>query len=466
MAFNDMNFMLNGPTAVKLYNEAAKDQPIFDYHCHLDPQEIYEDKPYDNIVDIWLGGDHYKWRLMRANGVQEKYITGDASKEEKFQAFAETVSKAFGNPLYHWSHMELKAVFGIEEAITPDNWQAIYEQANAYIQEHGVSPRQLIKDANVNFIGTTDHPLDDLEWHQKLKDEADFETVVAPTFRPDEAFVDHANFQTFTQALAEKTGVDITSFQSFVDAMEARIQFFQEMGCKAADISFGAVEYTEADEATLDSILQKALNGEAITSEEAKQWQTEIFVALNGLYKTYNFASQVHFGPMRNNNTPYSSQTGPDTGFDSMGDQTDLGKNLNAFLDRLSRDGKLPKMIWYPVNPTYNILVANTLQNYQANEEGIQSQLQFGSAWWFADTKLGMLDQMQALAEQGMLANFIGMLTDSRSFLSYQRHDYFRRILCSLVGDWVDKGEVPDNEALLYPFIEGICYSNAEAFFK
>ncbi len=465
MTFNDDNFMLQGEAAKKLY-EIAKDQPIYDFHCHLDPQEIYEDKPFDNIVSVWLGGDHYKWRLMRANGVSEKYITGDASNEEKFKAWIETVSIAIGNPLYHWSHLEMRDVFGIDEVITKDNWKELYDRMNDFIEKNELSPRDLIKQSDVRFIGTTDHPLDDLEWHQKLKEDDSFDTVVAPTFRPDEAFVDHANFAGFTEALAEKTNQEITDFASFMSALGNRIEFFAEMGAQASDMSLAEVVYKEANEDELNEIFGKANNGDKVSTEEAQKWQTAVFIELARLYKENNFVMQIHFGALRDNNTAYSEELGADVGFDSMGDQTDLPVHLNNLLDRLVREDYLPKMIWYNLNPAYNTVLPNTLANFQANEAGVHGKLQFGAGWWYNDTKLGMIDQMDNYADQGILANFVGMLTDSRSFLSYQRHDYFRRILASYIGKWVDDEEVPDSEELLRPIIEGISYKNAEQFFN
>ena len=457
--------MLTGESSKVLY-QIAKEQPIFDFHCHLDPQEIFEDKPYENIVDLWLGGDHYKWRLMRSNGVSEKYITGDGTNEEKFKAWAETVSVAIGNALYHWSHLEMRDVFGIDKVITKDNWKELYDEMNAFIKENELSPRKLIKKSNVAFIGTTDHPLDDLEWHKKIAADDSFDTVVAPTFRPDEAYVSHANFAGFVEALSEKTAIEITDFASFIAAMENRVKFFAEHGAKASDISLDGIVYAAADGETLNTIFNKAVNGEDLNIAEITQWQTEVFLELARLYKENNFVTQVHFGAVRSTNSRYSEKLGPDTGFDSIGDQATLADGLNAILDRLAKEDNMPKMIWYNLNPAYNTVIANTLTNYQANEEGISSKLQFGAGWWFNDTKLGMIDQMDKYADAGILANFVGMLTDSRSFLSYQRHDYFRRILSSYIGKWVDDEEVPDSLDLLRPIIEGISYKNAERFFN
>lgn len=465
MSFNDKNFMLENETSKKLYN-IAKEQPIFDYHCHLDPQEVFEDKPFENIVDVWLGGDHYKWRLMRANGVAEKYITGDASNEDKFRVFAETIEFAVGHPVFHWTHLEMRDAFGIDKYLTSKNWKEIYNELNDYIKNEELSPRKLINRSNVKFIGTTDHPLDSLEWHAKIKEDESFDVVVAPTFRPDEAFVNHANFAGFVDRLRDEAGATITDFNSFVSALEERIKHFVANGAKATDISFGEIAYREADSAELDAIFDKAMNGKDLTQAEEEAWQTEVFVELSRLYKENKLVSQVHFGAIRNNNTKYSDQIGPDSGFDSIDDQVDLGQNLNALLDRLSREDKLPKMIWYNLNPAYNFILANTLQNYQANEEGIKNYMQFGAAWWFGDTKLGMINQMNALADSGMLANFLGMLTDSRSFLSYQRHDYFRRILATYIGEWVESEEIPNDEHLLTTLMENISYNNAYNYFN
>lgn len=465
MVFNDKKFMLTTQAAQKLYDIAEK-QPIFDFHCHLDPKDIFEDKVYDDIVDLWLGGDHYKWRLMRANGIGENEITGSASNLDKFKAWAKTLGRAFGNPLYHWSHLELSRVFGITDVLTETNAEAIYHQMNQYIKENQLSPRKLIKAANVRFIGTTDHPLDSLEWHQKLAVDPHFDTIVAPTFRPDEAYVDHRRFSGFVKELAKITSREINSFSSFMDAMGDRIAYFAEHGCRASDISFGEISFELATETELDSILRDALMNESLTSKQTKQWQTAVFSALCGLYREHGIVAQVHFGAIRNNNSAVFEALGPDVGVDSIGDQVALASSLNQLLNHLSQTGQLPKMIWFNLNPSYNILLANTLMNFQTNEDGIQGKLQFGAGWWFADTKLGMIDQMNAYAEQGMLANFIGMLTDSRSFLSYQRHDYFRRILCDYVGKWVESEEVPADYDALGKLITDICYDNAQTFFE
>lgn len=465
MTFNDKNFMLKNEPAKKLYCKIAE-LPIYDFHCHLDPKEIFEDKVYEDIVDLWLGGDHYKWRLMRANGISEEEITGSASKLDKFKAWARTLERAFGNPLYHWSHLELRQVFGVEELLTEENAERIYHQLNDYLQKHQISPRKLIANARVTFIGTTDHPLDKLEWHKQLADDVRFDTVVAPTFRPDEAFVEHRNFNQFIKRLEEVTEVAVRDFSSFVSALGQRVTYFAQHGCKASDISFTAISYEEATDEELNDILLARLAGKEVSQSGINKWQTAIFRELCRLYKEHGFITQVHFGALRNNHTGLFEQLGPDVGVDSIGDQTGLTANLNRLLDNLVKEKALPKMIWYNLNPSYNIALANTLANFQANEEGRRSQLQFGAGWWFNDTKLGMIDQMNAYAEQGMLANFVGMLTDSRSFLSYQRHDYFRRILATYVGQWIVDEEVPEDYERLGQFVEAISYYNAKEFFE
>ncbi len=466
MSFMNEDFMLTNESAKKLF-AACKDMPIFDYHCHLDPQEIYEDKPFTDITTTWLGGDHYKWRLMRANGVPERLITGDASNEEKFEAWAKTLAKAFGNPLYHWSHLEMFRIFGIEEHMTEDNWKEMYDRMNAVIKEKELSPLKMIKASNVAMIGTTDGPLDTLEWHKKIAEDEKFDGVtVAPSFRPDAAFVEHADFADFTKKLAEITEIKIDNFESFVEAMENRVAYFVEHGCRATDISFSEITFYEDESLDVDEIFNRAIQGETLSREEELVWQTKLFSALSKIYHDYDLISQIHFGARRNNNEKYFPITGPDAGFDSIGDQTALAENLNQLLNHLVMNDSLPKTILYNLNPAYNKVVANAAQNFQANEEGIQSKVQFGSGWWFADTELGMIDQMQVTAEEGLLANFVGMLTDSRSFLSYQRHEYFRRILADLVGTWVEERKVPNDEKLLTEFVQDICYNNVAKYFE
>ena len=336
MGFNDKNFMLTNEAACKLY-EQIKDQPIFDYHCHLDPKEIFEDKVYDNIVDLWLGGDHYKWRLMRAQGISEEEITGSASRLDKFKAFARSLSRAYGNPVYHWSAMELRNVFGVEEVLTEENAESIYNRVNQYLIDKKISPRKLIRDSKVTFIGTTDHPLDTLEWHKKLAADKTFETEVAPTFRPDEAFIEHKNFSSFTQRLSQVTEISIETFKDFISALEQRIAYFAENGCKASDISFTEIVYEETTPEMLDHLLKKVQVGYRPNQLEINQWQTAVFAELCRLYKQYGFVTQVHFGALRNNHTGIYEKLGADVGVDSLGDQVSLAVNMNHLLDNLAQ---------------------------------------------------------------------------------------------------------------------------------
>lgn len=417
-------------------------------------------------MDLWLGGDHYKWRLMRANGISEAEITGPASNLEKFKAFARTLERAYGNPVYHWSAMELKNVFGVNEILTESNAEEIYHRLNHFLKEHKISPRRLIADSKVMFISTTDHPLDTLEWHKKLAADESFKTVVAPTFRPDEAFIEHRHFVDFITKLGDITQKEITDFSTFIAAMEERIAYFAQNGCRASDISFTEIVFEQTDELELNDLFNKVCEGYIPNQSEISKWQTAVFMELCRLYKKYGFVTQVHFGALRNNHSTIFEKLGADVGVDSLGDQVALTVNMNRLLDSLVKKDSLPKMIWYNLNPAYNIAVANTLANFQANELGVRSYLQFGAGWWFADTKLGMISQMNALAEQGMLANFIGMLTDSRSFLSYQRHDYFRRILCTYLGEWIEEGEVPEDYQALGSMAKDIAYQNAVNYFK
>lgn len=346
-----------------------------------------------------------------------------------------------------------------------DTWEELYDEMNRQINERQLSPRDLIEAANVKFIGTTDHPLDSLEWHKKIAEDESISFVVAPSFRPDEAFISHANFASFVERLMEVTGRDVHDFASFIDAMGDRIRYFYENGCRASDHSVSEIVYVPADTTELDEIFSKAMRSEVLNQKDIDAWQTELLAELAGLYKENDMVAQIHFGARRNTNSKMFNRVGSDAGFDSIGDQKDLAAHLNQFLDYLNTNGKLPKMIFYNLNPAYNRLVANALQNIQANEERIENRLQFGAAWWFGDTESGMLDQMQKLSEEGLLANFLGMLTDSRSFLSYQRHDYFRRMLANMIGQWVVDGKVPNDKALLGKLMEDIAFNNANKYF-
>lgn len=467
MSLINNHFMINNEPGQRLYSDVAKALPIIDYHCHLDAKVIWENKPFRDITQLWLEGDHYKWRAMRANGIAERYITGQASAEEKFAAWAQTVESSFGNPLYHWTHLELKHYFGIDDTLNSKNWRDIMARCNAQLRQDDFLPQALICRSNVEALCTTDGPLDDLTWHQRLATKADFAPRVLPTFRPDELFDAHPDrFLTFVSQLAQKTQQTITSLETFLAALEARVSVFHDAGCRVSDHGPLEIRFRPLDAPGQAALFQRRLAGDALTEDECQAWDSMIFVALAKMYKQRDWAMQIHFGAIRNNNQPMFNQVGINCGFDSIGDQTHLAQSLNALLNAMVENNGLPKTIVYNLNARDNDVVASTIANFQSGEDGMKSPLQFGSGWWFNDTRRGMVNQLNALADQGLLANFIGMLTDSRSFVSYTRHDYFRRILCDLVGGWVERGEVPDDRDILDTMIRGICVDNARRYFR
>ncbi|MGM0524053.1 MAG: glucuronate isomerase [Bacillota bacterium] len=465
MAFIHDGFMLNNDTAKRLYHEFAKDLPIIDYHCHLPPAEIAEDKQFKNITELWLAGDHYKWRALRASGVDEYYITGAATDKEKFLKWAEVVPQTLGNPLYHWTHLELKKYFGIEDLLGPDTAEAIWEQANKLLSQPDYSAKNLIKRSNVVLINTTDDPTDDLRYHKKLQTEG-FDVTVLPTFRPDKGVeINKPTFLPFVALLGEVTRKEINSYDVFIDALLERVAYFHDIGGRLADHGLGEVPYAEYTKAAVDAAFAKALAGEAVSPLEEEQFKTAVINVLAKEYTERGWVMQIHFGAIRNNNTKMFEQLGPDSGFDSINDQANVAAKLNGLLNSCEVTGNLPKTILYNLNPTYNDIVGTTMQNFQT-EAGVKGKIQFGSGWWFNDTKYGMDRQLKSLSEAGLLMHFVGMLTDSRSFISYSRHEYFRRILCNLVGEWVEDGEVPNDDTLVQPLIENICYYNAKRYFN
>ncbi|MDT4011196.1 MULTISPECIES: glucuronate isomerase [Staphylococcus] len=464
MAFINETFMLHNDKAVQLYEDYAKDMPIYDYHCHLDPKQISEDHHFDNITDLWLSGDHYKWRVMRAQGIEEHYITGDADKKEKFVKWAQALQNAVGNPVYHWSQLELAMYFGVYDLLTEDNAEEIYERVNQYLKDNHVTTQSLIKESKVNLICTTDNPTDDLHYHDEIKAQSDFKTAVLPAFRPDAAFkIGSQDFLDFVEKLAEITQ-PIQSVESFIDSLKQRIDYFHSKGGRLADHGLERIDYEDFTSEEITDIFRKALNKETVSDFEKAQFITFVLNELSKAYADKGWTMQIHFGAIRNNNTRAFKKLGPDTGFDSINDQTNLAYNLNHLLDMMEREDHLPKTILYNLNPNYNDVVGSTIANFQT-EPGIASKIQHGAGWWFNDTKRGMLRQMSSLADQGMLMHFVGMLTDSRSFISYARHEYFRRILCTYIGEMVENGEIPDEPALLEKLIKGICYNNAYHYF-
>lgn len=465
-SFIHENFILNNQTAVDLYHKYAKNMPIYDYHCHLSPKDIAENRRFNNITELWLEGDHYKWRGMRAHGIDEKYITGDADPKEKFKAWAETVPYTLGNPLYHWTHLELKKYFHIDTLLNPDTCEEIWNQCNELLQQDDFSCQSLIKKSNVKVICTTDDPTDDLYYHDQIKEQKDFDVKVLPTFRPDKGLeINKETFIPFVQTLEKVTNKELTTYAEYVQALGERLQYFHDKGCRIADHGLGEIPFAPSEPGELEQIYQAGLKGEKVTLEDEKKFKTDLLIFLAKEYKQKDWAMQIHFGAIRNNNTRMFKKLGPDTGFDSINDQGEVAAPLNALLDACEQQDALPKTIIYNLNPIHNELIGSTIQNFQAGS-GIPGKIQFGSGWWFNDTKPGMIRQLSSLADQGLLAHFVGMLTDSRSFISYSRHEYFRRILCNLVGTWVEDGEIPNDEALLQNLIENICYNNAKNYFS
>lgn len=456
--FMDDDFLLHNEYSKELYNKYAKDMPIFDYHCHLDPKEIYEDVKYDNITQVWLYGDHYKWRAMRANGIEEKYITGDGSDYEKFLAWAKTIPMAMGNPLYHWTHLELKRYFNIDEVLNEKNAEIIWEKANKVIRSGSFSARQLIVNSNVKALCTTDDPVSDLKYHVLLKECKDFDVKVLPTFRPDRATeIADETFKTWLCELETASSVKIKNYEAYLEALKSRVLYFNSVGCRLADHSLTHVPYEETTKEEVSKIFDKAVKGESITKVEADKFKTYTLYFFMCTYSEFNWVVQLHIGAMRSNNTLMLNKIGKDTGFDSPGDEN-IAFALSRLMDLAAKEDKLPKTVLYTLNPKDNYVLSAMAGNFQGG--GIPGKIQYGAAWWFNDHKDGMIDQMKALYNCGLLSRFIGMLTDSRSFLSYARHEYFRRILCSLVGQWIKEEEVPNDMEFIGKMIQNICYNN------
>mgnify|MGYP000514928390 FL=1 len=460
--FMDKDFLLSTPTAQKLYHEYAADMPIIDYHCHVSPREIFEDRRFENITQVWLGGDHYKWRLMRANGVDEAYITGDAPDREKFQKWAETLELAIGNPLYHWSHLELRRYFGYEGYLNGDTAEEVWNLCNAKLQEDSMTVRNLIRQSNVTLICTTDDPVDTLEYHKKLAEDTSFEVQVLPAWRPDKAMnVEKPTYAAYIKQLSEVSGVEIKDFASLKEALKNRMEFFNSMKCCVSDHALEYVMYAPASDAEVDAIIAKGLKGEAVSREEELKYKTAFMLFVASEYNRMGWIMQLHYGCKRDNNAYMFEQLGPDTGFDCINNYAPSAQ-MADFLNALSATNEIPKTIIYSLNPNDNASIGTILGCFQ---EKFPGKIQQGSAWWFNDHKTGMTEQMTSLGNLGCLGNFIGMLTDSRSFLSYTRHEYFRRIMCELIGGWVDNGEYPADMKSLETIVKGICYNNAVNYF-
>ncbi len=464
--FMDSNFLLQTETAQELYHNHAAPMPIIDYHCHLNPQMVAEDYRFRSITELWLGGDHYKWRAMRSNGVAERYCTGtDTTDWEKFEKWAETVPYTFRNPLYGWTHLELKTAFGIDKVLNPQTARDIYEECNEALQHPDFTARGLMRHYNVETVCTTDDPVDSLEWHKKTC-ESGFEIKMIPAWRPDKAMAveNPQNFIDYINKLSEVSGVTISKFQDVVDALQKRHDFFAENGCKLSDHGieeFYADDYTDTE---INAIFDKVYSGKELTAEEVRKFKSCMMVVFAELDHASGWAQQFHYGAIRDNNTKMFRLLGPDTGFDSIG-QFNTAKAMSKFLNRLATADKLTKTIIYNLNPADNEVVATMLGNFQ--DGTCPGKIQWGSGWWFLDQKDGMEKQMNALSLLGLLSRFVGMLTDSRSFLSYPRHEYFRRVLCNLIGRDIENGEIPVSEMeRVRHMVEDISYFNARNYFN
>lgn len=463
--FMDERFMLYNGTAEKLFNGFAKDMPIFDYHCHLIPSQIAENKRFTTITDAWLGGDHYKWRLMRAYGYDESLITGNADPYDKFVAWAVTMEHAFGNPVYHWTHLELQRYFGITKELNRKNAKAIYDEANEKFKtDPNLSVFGIMKKFNVYAVGTTDDPADDLKYHKIIKDEGKCPAKVIPSYRPDKAVqIEKPTFAAYIATLAKAAGMEIKTAEDVATALVKRLDFFVQMGCKASDHALVTAPHTFATMEQVNKIFEKKMNGKELSAQEIDAYKTFIMTAMAKAYAKRNIAMQLHFASIRDCNQVMFEKLGPDTGFDASHD-VELAENLCAFLKNLSITNEVPKTILYSLNPKDYYSLATLMGCYQG--DGIHGKMQLGSAWWFCDHRDGMEQQIKMVADVGLLPCFIGMLTDSRSFLSYPRHEYFRRILCNIIGGWAEDGEIPNDLEALGAMVQDISFNNAKRYFE
>ncbi len=461
--FMDQDFLLYSETAKYLYHQYAEDLPIIDYHCHISPQDIATDRKFNDLTEIWLAGDHYKWRALRALGVDEYYITGGASPFDKFMKWAEAIPYTLRNPLYHWAHLELKNVFGIEKTLCPSTAKAIWEKANALLHTDAFSCRNIIRKANVEAICTTDDPVDSLEWHQKIKTDR-FEVKVLPAWRPDKsmAIENAAAYNTYIDQLATVAGIEINQYRDLLEALKLRQTYFDQMGCRLSDHGLDTM-YAEAfTDAEVDKIFQKVRNGGQASVQEVRIFKSALLFELGRMNSEKGWVQQFHIGAMRNNNTRMFKQLGSDAGFDSIGDEP-TARAMSRYFDSLDKQQCLAKTIIYNLNPRDNEIYASMTGNFQG--DSVKGKMQWGAAWWFLDQKDGIEKQINTLSAMGLLSCFVGMLTDSRSFMSYSRHEYFRRILCNILGQDVERGELPDDLELIGKIVRDVCYRNAKNYF-
>lgn len=473
--FLDRDFLLENETAKHLYHSYAEAMPLADYHCHISPREIYEDRRFDDLAQVWLGGkqpdgsyfgDHYKWRVMRSNGVSEDYISGERDNYQRFLKFVEALELAIGNPMYHWCHLELRRFFGYEGYLSTDTAAEVWALCNEKLQnDPTLSVRGILKRANVSMVGTTDDPIDSLEWHEKIANDADISCKVYPSFRPDKAInISKPGFGEYLEKLAASVGKEkLESVEAVCGALVERLEFFKAMGCRASDHGLDYIPCRICSMEEANAALKKALRGESLTVEEAEGYQTTIMLCLGRAYSRLGIVMQLHYNALRNPNSRMLSKMGPDTGFDCM-NTTNCVQSLFAFMNALEETDELPRTILYSLNPTEDAMLDVLLGAFQGTS--VPGKIQHGSAWWFNDNKIGMENQMKSLANLSLLGNFVGMLTDSRSFLSYPRFEYFRRILCNILGTWVENGEYPNDEKALKRIVEGICFKNAQRYFE
>jgi glucuronate isomerase len=461
--FMDEDFLLTTPAARKLYHEFAEGMPIIDYHCHLSPREIAENIGFRNVGHLMLGGDHYKWRAMAAYGIPDELIRGDVDDYARFKAYAKAMPYMIGNPLYHWTHLELKRVFGIETVFNEKTADEIWEKANEMLAMEDFRAKRLIEKFDVRLICTTDDPIDSLEWHEKIAADRDFNVKVLPAFRPDKAVnVDKAGFADYIGKLSAVSGVAIHKTSDVIAALEKRVDYFHDRGARVSDHGLDRIAYADVSPEKADRALEAALAGDAPCETCAEHYKAALLVALGGMYARRGWTQQYHLNALRNNNTAMFEKHGPDTGFDSINDELAAVK-LSKLMDAQARAGMLPKTILYSLNPAANAVLAAMAGNFQSAEA--PGKVQFGSAWWFLDQRRGMTEQLETLSSIGLLSTFVGMLTDSRSFVSYPRHEYFRRILCEVIGGWVENGEYPEDYETLGDIVRGICFENAKNYF-
>lgn len=457
------NFLLENKYAEELYHNFSKNQPIIDYHNHLSPQLIAEDKIFNNITNVWINGDHYKWRAMRTLGINEQFITGNGADKDKFLNWAKTVPYTMRNPLYHWTHLELARYFGITELLNEKSAERIYEEASAKINTPEFSTRNLLRKVNAEFVCTTEDPIDTLEFHQQLT-KSDFEVKVSTSFRPDKSILISVDgYNEYIDSLGIAAGVTINTYDDLCTALKNRIDYFDKNGCKVCDHGLDQVYFENYTESEVKAIFKKKRENGVLTNEEALKFQSAILFFLFETYHEFGWVQQLHLGALRNNNARMHRILGPDTGWDSIGDYPQAQK-LSAFLNALDSKDKLTKTIIYNLNPADNEVMATMIGNF--NDGSVRGKVQFGSGWWFLDQKDGMTKQLNALSNMGLISCFIGMLTDSRSFLSFPRHEYFRRILCNLLGDEIKRGELPNDMEWIGKMVSDISYNNAKAYFK